>query len=675
MANTADGETRSSRWRRRITLWAPVVGLTLLAGALRLISLGDIPPGLYRDEAFNGLDALRILDGSFPVYFTANHGREPLFLYLVAGTVGILGRTPGAVRLAAAICGTLTVPVTYFMTQAWFGRKAALLSAAILSTTVWHVHLSRIGFRAVTLPLLIGCFLWSSAHALRSNGRAAWLAAGILYGIGFYTYVAARLTPVALIGVVAYMLLTDRGDRLWPGALYFSLGALAALIPLGAYAIRHWDVVMGRPGQVSVLNPAVHRGDLWGTLRRNLIGTLGMFFVRGDTIPRHNIPGRPVFTPLMGAALVLGTTRAIVQARSRDVGAAVVLIWVATMMIPTIAAADAPHFLRAVGILPLLVVLPALGLETVWNWATRRDRRVRGSVLLAVVLTLALGSAVRDYFYRYGASSEARYAFESAATELAAGINRFKGLGWDGQGIAVSKPTSGRQHNVYMDKRLWQAWKGLSFLVPEQEGLTRFDPDAMPPLTSAGPSLLLLWPYGNLESHLAALPHPVRIEPQVGPPTRGDLEDRAYPAYASYLFEPLGGQPAAPLARFGESIELVDFTSHTEGRTQEVRLTWRAAYRPSDDYTVFVSLCETTCTESDRVVQDDQQPGTQFYPTSLWFPGDTVVDIREIELPPGKSAPSKAAVGLYSWPALERLPVTGPSGTEQRDMFVLPTGD
>jgi len=74
------------------------------------VQLGSLPPGLYRDEAYNGLDALAILDGHTPLYFEANNGREPLFIYLLALPLALLGITPLALRLTSAIVGTLTIP-------------------------------------------------------------------------------------------------------------------------------------------------------------------------------------------------------------------------------------------------------------------------------------------------------------------------------------------------------------------------------------------------------------------------------------------------------------------------------------------------------------------------------------------------------------------------------------
>ncbi len=87
-----------------------VMTMTVIAAALRLVALDRWPPGLYHDEAFNGLDALRVLQGDTPIFFTANNGREPLFIYLQALSVALFGRSPGALRLVSAIVGTLTIP-------------------------------------------------------------------------------------------------------------------------------------------------------------------------------------------------------------------------------------------------------------------------------------------------------------------------------------------------------------------------------------------------------------------------------------------------------------------------------------------------------------------------------------------------------------------------------------
>ena len=68
--------------------------MTIAVGAyLRFRNLGQIPPGLHFDEAANGMDGLNVWKGQLHIFFPANNGREPLFLYLVAGAVRLFGNT------------------------------------------------------------------------------------------------------------------------------------------------------------------------------------------------------------------------------------------------------------------------------------------------------------------------------------------------------------------------------------------------------------------------------------------------------------------------------------------------------------------------------------------------------------------------------------------------------
>ncbi|MGB9594042.1 MAG: ArnT family glycosyltransferase, partial [Anaerolineae bacterium] len=200
-----------------------------LAAALRFVALGDVPPGLYRDEAYNGLDAVQVLRGMSPVFFEANNGREPLFIYLVSAAVALLGRTPVAIRVVAAILGTLTVPATYFLFRAMYGRGVALLGAAVLAVTVWPIQLSRIGFRAVAMPLFTALALWQLWVAVRTGRTGRFTLAGALYGASFYTYLAARFTPLAL---VAWLVLRSRRHAppvRWRHLLAFVAAALIVL--------------------------------------------------------------------------------------------------------------------------------------------------------------------------------------------------------------------------------------------------------------------------------------------------------------------------------------------------------------------------------------------------------------------------------------------------------------
>jgi hypothetical protein len=162
--------SRQRFWLERLV----VLALTGLALAVRLYRLPEIPPGLYIDEAANGVDVLDILNGQFSIFFERNNGREPLFIYLQAMVAMLLSPTPFALRLTAALVGAATIPAVYWMVREAFAGEPesylfafhgldvrAVWTALFLALSYWHLTLSRIGFRAILLPLMAAIpFAW-----------------------------------------------------------------------------------------------------------------------------------------------------------------------------------------------------------------------------------------------------------------------------------------------------------------------------------------------------------------------------------------------------------------------------------------------------------------------------------------------------------------------------------
>ncbi|UCC62710.1 MAG: glycosyltransferase family 39 protein [Anaerolineae bacterium] len=661
--------------------WLPLAGLIVLATVLRLWALTGIPPGLYHDEAFNGLDALSVLEGNRPVYFEANIGREPFFIYAISISVALLGRSPGAIRMAAVALGVLTVPAVYLMALEMGGRRLAALAATFTATTVWHLALSRVGLRALSLPLVIALALWLLWRGWKRGQRWLLILAGLCFGAAPYTYLAARFTYIALLGfgIIVYRLniaisfndeKTGRPVTVRPkDALSLSLAAILVLLPLLIYGIGHWDIFMGRADQVSIFNPSINKGDLWGTLIRHTGRALGMFFVRGDFIPRHNVPLRPVFDPLVGAAFLLGLVRALREWRRPD--RALVLVWLAVMIVPTIVAEDAPHFLRAVGLQPVLFLVPALGLEAAWQWLEKHASQAAAGGLVILTLLASLGLTVRDYFFRYGTDPELRYSFETAAVEMAVEVNRFLGTGWPGEGLAARGDVPQRGRRVYLDERLWRDWRSVQFLVPESPALHLLDNDGSPAASAEGAQevLLVLWPYDDYRPWLDVLAPRREIRVREGSLERGDLEETAYPLYLAVRAGPV---PLSNVrARLQGGQELVEYQlGVVDGGRLQVTLRWRATEPVLADYPAFVQLLQ----DGQLVAQHDVPPGTRYLPTRYWRAGDVIVDEHSLELDELYEAdrPGQQLIaGLYESPSLIRLSVLDENGQPGSDHIPL----
>ena len=611
----------------------------LLAGVLRLYELGSWPPGLYHDEAYYGLDALRVIGGERPLYFAANNGREPLFIYLAALSLNWLGRTVYALRFPSALIGILTIPVTYWMARELFNRRVGLLAAAFMTITLWPVHLSLIGFRAGTLPFFIALSIAAGVRAYRSGRWYDWSIAGALYGVSFYTYLAGRFTPVVLIIFGLGLVLSRRIKRLWPGALIFLVAAGVVIAPLAITAVANWDVVMGRPGDVSILNPVINQGDVVGTAVGNTLKALAMFFWQGDRIPRHNVPYRPVFDWLVTIFFAFGLVRLILGAlrpRRRAVvpplpdfleytpaqrvalpdklPSVFVLLWVAVMLLPTILAEDTPHFLRAVGVLPVLMVIPAVGLNTLARWLTSRGRlgRALSWAVITAVLIVSTAQTIVDYT-RYAADPNTAYAFEAAAVSLA---NSARGA------LAAG-------YHVAIDERLVRDYPSIALLVeqPFESVPDGVQPGALPRGEKA---LFFRWPYAEWWQALAPLtgPHAVRVTG--GPLARGDRDVQPFYAYVRVQVEPVT-LSLSPEARFANGAQLLGHSIERLSETQwRLRTLWQITGTVSADHTFFVHLLSAGQT----AVTVDGDNGDGFYPIKLWRPGDVIIDERTLAVAP-----------------------------------------
>lgn len=643
--------------------WAIVLAITLLAAALRFPALGQAPPGLYQDEAWNGLDALQVLQGERPLYFAANNGREPLFIYLVALAVGAFGPSPVAIRLVAAILGTLTIPATYALGRTWFNRRVGLLAAAILAITFWHVHLSRIGFRAVALPLCTALALAVGWRGLTEDRALRPILGGALYGVSFYTYLAARFTPLALAVFSLYLVWRQAGNIRPRALVWFMAVTLAVVAPLAVYAMQHPEIVFARANEVLITNPDINKGNLWGTLGRHLLAVLGMFTFRGDTIWRHNLAGRPVFDPLMALAFAAGVILCLAHFR-RQPTAAFALIWTGVMLLPTLLAEDAPHFLRAVGALPVAILFPALGLDAAWSWLGRHGPAWSGAVLAALVLSVSLGLTVRDYFGDYVHNPVTGYYFQSAAATLAMEVNRTIGAGWDGQILRVPAHSPSTEGRVVLARRFWESFASVRYLVPETEHLVIADsPAQVPPEV---PLRLFLWPYEPTRDYLEVLPHGVRLSAQWGPLARGDLEPQPYALYVAYSAA-VAQLQNSPLARFEHGIALLSaqvsrVTLASGQPALRVDLSWGTTQPIPEDYTVFVHLENN----GQVVAQHDGPPGAGALPTSWWRPGDVIDDTHLIVLE-APDPTGQISVGLYHPATLQRLARLDASGQPAGD--------
>jgi 4-amino-4-deoxy-L-arabinose transferase-like glycosyltransferase len=447
-------QPRKDPWRR--WEWVLLVLILCLAALLRLWNLDSIPPGLTHDEAGHGQDSINILRGARPLYETVGYGREPLYDYVVAGAMAISGRASYLeLRAVSAIFGLLTIVTTYLWVRQAFGRWEALLTCAWLAGSFWAVSVSRQALRSTLLPAFLGaaaCAWWRGAFSSGKHSRASWLwfvLSGLFIAATLWTYMAARVTWLLFLALPIYLLLTDtlRFKRHFFGMLLTLVVAGLVAAPMFVWLLQHPGAEQ-RFTQLDQPLRSLIEGDL-KQIWSNSLGTLGMFTVRADDLWMYNLSGRPWLGAVEGVLFCIGVLLALWQwKRPRHM---MVLLWLVAGSAPSIVTGVSASATRAVAILPVLYVFPAVGLVACFKWL---EGRIKGRwvrvifVLAAAFLVLTVGvQTYSDYFVVWANERDVRVAYHTTLFEVARDLDR-QAIP-PGTVVVLSSIYPGRFHDPY----------------------------------------------------------------------------------------------------------------------------------------------------------------------------------------------------------------------------------
>lgn len=441
-------------FRSRIRPWPPqslpvrrwMLIILLAAAALRFNGINNIsPPGLAHDEVANWLIDRSILDGNHAIYFTAAYGHEAGFHYLQAAFVGLLGDHALALRLPAAFSGLLLTAVSFALTRRLFGSGTALFSAALLATLFWPVFFSRLGLRAISLPLISGLSAyfwwrgWAAKHAAggapSSGRRLPWsrssrsLAyAGVFAGLSLYTYMAARSVPIFYGLFLVYLMLFHRAKlkRQWQGVTLFLLLFALVAAPLLLYLASSPGSEF-RISEIDAPLRALRAGDLRPVINNGL-KIIGAFGFAGDPLWRQNVAGLPLFDPLIASLFYLSLPLALYYVT--DGRYAFLLLWLTTGVTPSLVTIDAPSSIRIINILPILTIFPGLlihnsgHLSTVIDWLSTewRYRCSQLGLLLLILYSIVLTS--RAIYQIWPGNEEVQFVWQQGLTDAARLLDR-----------------------------------------------------------------------------------------------------------------------------------------------------------------------------------------------------------------------------------------------------------
>ena len=412
-----------------------VVLLLLLAFFFRTYELTGLGLGLEHDEVAEWQIADGIRHGQHALFFKEAYGQEPLFLYLMAGSVTLFGDNVFAIRLTSVFVAMLTLAASYRLLRRMFSPTVALMALAGLSIALWPVFWGRVGLRAMTLPLMLALgFDWLWRGLTKDEGKSRpFILAGIFFGLSAYTYLSSRALPILLAVFTLYLALFARKKMRGKWRGLFSSFIIAGMIalPLVITLLTQPDLPF-RVSEVSGPLDTALRGDST-ELAANIPRALGMFTGQGDATVRDNWPDRPVFPEPIGQLLFLGGV-IVALSRWRQPRYVLALLWIGVMLIPAVVTTGAPNFTRTLGALPMVFALPGFMVEWLLFWTPRLfplqyyqavSRVTTAIIVLGLLVALGLNAAstYADYFVKWPQHPETQFVFQADLAAIAKDID------------------------------------------------------------------------------------------------------------------------------------------------------------------------------------------------------------------------------------------------------------
>jgi hypothetical protein len=389
--------------------------ITIVGAFFRLYQLDVIPAEMGPDLPLKYDNVHEILSGNYLVFFPSHPGREALFFYWTALLAKLLGLSHLTIKFSAAVIGIFTIPVLYLVVKRIYNVEAGLYAALILALSHYHIIQSRIGFRAILVPLFTIVLLYLLARICRNHRAVDFALAGFWIGLGLYTYNAWFIAPLGFViallaywvatrnmsfvvstqavtlstfatlsvnsakrlvvatrGCFAPLSMTRQAEQisfvtLVRGMVIAGLAAFLVWVPLARYGYEHPEMYLQRVATRVTETETTVSPNVAGVFADNLRRTFLMLNYRGDPVFIQNVPFMRELGFLPAILFVLGL--GYILLRWRHGSNSLVVILFAVMLLPSALSiafpAEVPNVNRSGGGIALAILIAALPLPLI----------------------------------------------------------------------------------------------------------------------------------------------------------------------------------------------------------------------------------------------------------------------------------------------------------------------
>ena len=643
--------------------YLPMIGVVLLALFLRLRGLDTT--GLWGDQAFTLNTAMRWVNGG-PLPLAANKAsvgfvNPPLIEYLYGAALRLWpGPAPDilSVSLLTLLGGLAAVVVTGAVTARLFGRRAGLWAMLAFAAAPWAVFWSQLIWNQTMVPPFAALALGGLLLYLFDRPRAVYL-------LGSFAAAAAMIQvhPGAAVQLGALGLaLALHWRRVRPAHLLAAAAIFALLfLPYLLYQIgTGWAdlaTVRALAGQPARLSGAAV------LLSLDLLRAQGLY---------RAVPGVALFdalavgllvAALAGVLWIVGRGWHARAAGGQRAGAVValdgvagdetwralgvVLLW---LVVPVLFYLRTSVYLQnyyLIGQWPAQFIILGAGLAAAQRGAILPNRAMRNAIrenratgwLVALPMVALLAFQV-FFSLRY---QDARAAGDGPPLQ----VRHARTLIAQSRQLLAERPAC---HLVGLGHGAQVETSDLALLVEftDPARVLLADGDLALPLPSPCAVTLDARPGSRASYVLAAEAQPI---PGVGVTVKGQTW-----TFYDWAEGPRGETTGAP--RWDAVLLVGTFTGQpTPGRDLTLALTWEALARPPVAYHFGAYLLDA----ANNIVAQHDGPG---FDSAQWRAGDRFVTFQPLPvpaaLPPGDY---RAAVALYTWPDIIRVPLAGGTDT------------
>jgi mannosyltransferase len=565
----------------------------------------------------------------------------PLYYYALHFWRGLWGESELALRGLSAVLGVILVWLIYRLGRQLFDEPTALVAAFVAAVNPFQVYYSQEARMYMLLAVWAAALTYWLVRIAEQDSILLYMGYVLTAAAGMYTHYAFPFVLVVHnLVAVAWFVARREGWRKWATWIGMQVVVIMLYLPwLGIALLRlpEWQ----SPAPAYQLGPALLDTFRWFAFGRTIptapvtlaLGAVGLFVLASLCVPYSvlRIPSRDVQHSIRDPQYALRKL--------------LLLIW---WSVP-IALVFALGLYKEAYAKFLLVCSPAfcllLGRGIVMTWRAARNVALQARVFIILLVALAAAFTIQSLSNLYFDPAYARDNYRGIA-------QRIQHDARPGDAILLEAPNQWEAFTYYH--------RDDSNVIPLARARPVTEPAAAQELSQITAKykrlFVLYW---------------AETEPDPNRYVERWLNANTYKASESWFGTVRLATYAAPTAmsnqpdhaldvRFGDAIRLEGYSlagdTLAPGDILQLALFWQTQAPISTRYKVFVHVLDA----SDRIMaQIDREPGGELVPTTIWQPGQTIVDRYGVLIPP-EAAPGRyrIAVGLYGFDGV-RLEVWG----------------